>query len=109
MKKLHIAIVGLFISGCLSWADWPHENFKQNYGGQVGKRADDPSTSIARYPEDIVAKRVLPNGNFELELLKAVSQVRDAKCVVFYEVDQATNVIVGWRFEGDERICVWTP
>ncbi|MGY0651178.1 hypothetical protein ACW7GZ_04790 [Luteimonas sp. A537] len=109
MKRLSALLVALLISGCASWAEWPHENFKHNYGGQVGKRADDPSTSIARYPEDIVAKRSLPNGNVEFELLKVVSQIRDAKCLVFYEVDSTTNVIVAWRFEGDEKICVWTP
>lgn len=99
----------VLLSACASWEEWPHENFKHYYAGQVGKRVDDPSTSIARYPEDIVARRVLPNGNTEFELLKAVSQIDDAKCLVFYEVDSKTNVIVAWRYEGDDQVCVLGP
>ena len=109
MIRLYVLILAIFMPGCTSWAEWPHENFKRHYGSQVGKRVDDPSTSIARYPEDIVAKRVLPNGNTEFELLKAISQIRDAQCAVFYEVDSKTNVIVAWRFEGDEKICAMAP
>jgi len=102
-------VIALLASGCASWAEWPHENFEHNYGGQVGKRADDPFTSIARYPQKIVAERFLPNGNKEIELLHAGSRVDGRKCVVFYEVDQKTNVIVSWRFEGDEKMCAWSP
>lgn len=109
MIRLSTLMMALLMSGCASWADWPHENFKHNYGGQVGKRVDDPSTSIARYPQKIVTEQMLPNGNKEIELLHAVSSIRDAKCVVFYEVDSKTNVIVAWRFKGDEKICSWSP
>ena len=109
MKKLYVATAGLFISGCLSLADWPHENFKQNYGGQVGKRADDPSSLISRYPQLIAARRELQNGNVEIEFLHMKSNIRVAECVVFYEIDQATNMIVGWRFNGNEKVCSWTP
>lgn len=109
MRRLYIAIAVLMISGCVSWAEWPHSNFKHNYGGQLGRRVDDASTSISRYPQKVVEKRRLENGNVEFELLHAISQTRDAKCVVFYEVDSDTNVIVAWRFDGDEKICSWSP
>ena len=109
LAKICALTATALLSACASWSEWPHENFKHYYAEQVGKRIDDPSASIARYPEDIVARRVLPNGNTEFELLKAVSQIDDAKCLVFYEVDSKTNVIVAWRYEGNERVCYWAP
>jgi len=109
LAKICMLTMVMLLSACASWAGWSHENFEHNYGGQVGKRADDPLTSIARYPQKIVAERILPNGSKEIELLHAVSRVDGTKCVVFYEVDPKTNVIVAWRYEGNEQVCYWGP
>ena len=108
MRNILLIIVAI-IPGCTSWEKMPYENFKQNYEGQIGRNVDDPSTSIARYPQKIIAERELKNGNKEIELLHAVSSIRDARCVVLYEIDAKTNVIVAWRYEGDEEICYWAP
>lgn len=67
IKAPIVLVVMLLASGCVSWVEWPHENFKNNYGGQVGKRADDPSTTIARYPQKIIVRMAMPNGNMEFE------------------------------------------
>jgi len=74
------------------------------YGRQVGENYTDPEKSwIARYPEDIVARNDLENGNIDIEFR---TSGRDT-CRVFYEVSPETHRVVSWRFKGHERDCTW--
>jgi hypothetical protein len=81
-----------------------HEAFKVMYGRQVGLNADDSERSwLARYPEDILGKQELSNGNVEIEFRTNSGPT----CRVFYEVSAETRIIVSWRFEGNEQDCRW--
>lgn len=91
------------LTACSCSAVTPHENFKNFLKHNVGKRASDPSSDVARYPELLVGKRVLENGNTE----NKYQWVRG--CFYFYEIEKNTEVIVGWRFEGSEKDCQIVP
>ncbi|CAM9967595.1 unnamed protein product, partial [Chrysoparadoxa australica] len=69
----------------------------------VGKKADNPATIIARYPQLIVNRRQLANGNVEIELRWVKN------CRVFYEVEKGTKVIKRWHFEGSKENCSIVP
>jgi hypothetical protein len=82
----------------------PHENFKTIMQNNVGKRADDPTSHVSRFPPEwVIGSRLLPNGNIETEYAR-----REA-CRVFFEINPKTRIIVGWRFEGSERDCEIVP
>lgn len=81
----------------------PHENFKNFLKNNVGKRADDPSSDVARYPQLLIDSQVLPNGNTENKYLWR------GACRYFLEIDSITRKIVGWRFEGSEHDCEIVP
>ncbi len=96
------------ITACASYSlEARHEAFKTMYGSQVGLKADDPDNSwLARYPQNVIARHRLPNGNIEIEY-RARTAVRG--CRVFYELQANSRVIVGWRFKGSEEDCTWVP
>lgn len=96
-------VISLMEASCIG-AGWPHQNFMEIYDHQVGKTIDDPSSYIARYPQEIVGSRDLPNGNKEIEFLRSASE-----CRVFFEVDPHTRKIVGWRYEGSDETCSIPP
>lgn len=105
---LSSAVFAALLAGCGIGVSYStedrHEAFKVMYSRQVGLNADDPDRSwLARYPEDIIDKRVLPNGNTEVEF----APTHWPHCRVFYEVDPETRIIVGWRFEGSKQDCRW--
>ncbi len=81
----------------------PHENFKSHMADNLGKREDDPRTSVARYPERILSHKVLTNGNSEIEYRGRGS------CVSFFEVDAESRLIISWRFVGNEKDCSIVP
>lgn len=59
---------------------------------------------MARYPQDIIGQRLLPNGNAEVEF-----RTRNKECKVFYEVEPKNKIITAWRFEGGVKECQWVP
>ncbi len=69
----------------------------------IGKRDDDPDASLMRYPERVLQRDQLSNGNFEVKYRAR------KKCMVFFEVDKDSKVIVNWRFEGSEKDCAIVP
>ena len=85
----------------------PHENFKLHMQYEIGKKANDPNTSIVRYPQLVTEKNILLNGNFEVGF--AISAGVRGDCVAFFEIDKETNVIVDWRYEGSKENCVIVP
>jgi hypothetical protein len=111
MKKTCVLVIVVVIltSGCFSWQKWPHENFIYNYSRQVGKRADDPFSIIVRYSKDITSERIVSNGNREIEYIHSSPYKNHSGCKVFFEIDSNTNIIVAWRYEGDNESCSWNP
>lgn len=89
------------ISSCSSMM--PHENFKSHMQFNVGKKIDDPTSYLSRYPQLIVGSHSAPNGNIETEFRGR------GGCRIFFEVDAKTRTIVGWRFEGSEHDCEIVP
>ena len=79
------------------------ENFKKIMSSDVGRKADDPSAYRNHYRSLLVATRELPNGNIEEKF------DRHPQCPVFFEINNASNKIVGWRYEGDAKSCVIVP
>lgn len=80
-----------------------HKNFIDVMQVQTGRSADDPNTSINRYPEDRGIRKELPNGNIE-------QQYRFRRgCQVYFEIDKTTRKIIGWRYEGMQEDCVLIP
>lgn len=109
MKSTVSALISaILLAGCWIGVDFStkarHESFKTYYDGQVGKSADDPSTNIARYPQNIMSRRVLPNGNTEIKY-----RAPYRTCRVFYEIDNESRIIVDWRYVGREQDCVRVP
>lgn len=91
-------------TACASYSpEAVRKNFEQHHGSQVGKNADDPSSYVTRYPQLLINSRSLPNGHIE----KEYRWIRS--CRYYYEIDPATNIIVGWRFEGSKQDCVTPP
>lgn len=103
-------ISGAILTGCLLLLSvsscgsvTPHENFKNTMSYSVGKSIDDPPRITGAYPDALVSSKILPNGNIE-------NQYRwRGTCRYFFEIDQQTHKIVGWRFEGSERDCEIVP
>ena len=81
----------------------PHENFKHNMQANIGNKVDDPSSVLMRYRQYVYDSKVLKNGNIETEYRPII------RCRVFFEIDVKTNIIIGWRFEGDEKDCIIVP
>ena len=103
-SSLMILIGGLLVATIQSCSTvTPHENFKNIFNNDIGKRADDPSSIVARYPEWFAGSQVLPNGNTENKY-----QWKD-DCVYFYEIEKNSRIIVGWHFEGTESACEIVP
>jgi len=99
-KLLTIFLVTQTIIGCACCSvEARHNNFKEHHQSQVGKKATDPSSYVARYPQTLIRAIKLPNGNIEFEYKRLRS------CRYFYEIDSKTNIIISWRFEGETRDC----
>jgi hypothetical protein len=70
---------------------------------QIGRSADDPNTSLNRYPENRGFAKNLPNGNIEQEYRFGPD------CQVYFEIDKTSRKIIGWRYEGAQEDCVLIP
>ena len=105
MKMIWVLLIGSVAFSLVTSCSWPlpHENFKSFMKSNVGKKTDDPSSDVARYPETLIGSEVLANGNAEYEYQFV------ADCSSFFEIEKETNKIVGWRFEGSEADCVIVP
>jgi len=103
-------VAATFIAGCWAFTtDYSsagrHQAFKEMYSRQVGLSVDNATHSwLARYPDSVVGKLSLPSGNIEVEY---IPQSWRNGCRVFFEVDEKTRIVIGWRFEGDEKACTW--
>ena len=101
--KATLMFVAILLSGC-GMSNWPQQNFHESFASEVGKTIEDPTSRVGRYPESVVARRQLPNGMEEIEYM--YSHV----CMVFFEVDPKTKMIVSWRYEKKEaRACQMPP
>jgi hypothetical protein len=56
-----------------------------------------------RYPEMRVGAQPMPNGNIEEQF------AWNPRCQVYFEIDKASHVILGWRFEGSRQDCYLRP
>ena len=82
-----------------------HQNFKNIMQLEVGKSIDYPHLTRNEYPTRRVATRTLPNGNTEEEFRAG----EGLKCRVFFEIDNKSQKIVAWRYEGTDQICAIRP
>lgn len=100
-----VILIGAFLmvsqSSCGSVT--PHENFTLHMKSKMGMNFDDPPRVTGINPERFISSKILPNGNLENGYLFR------GTCRYFYEIDQKTRKIVGWRFEGSERDCEIAP
>ncbi len=95
----------LFLLGILASSSCeslsPHDNFKDHMSSTIGKKISDPHT-WAREDRHVSVKQ-LANGNVEHKYMFRRS------CWYFFEVEKGTDVIIGWRYEGDARDCAIAP
>lgn len=98
-----VALIAISLAACASSGS-AHQNFKSIMSGQVGKDADSPSARAARNPGNLIGVKTLPNGHLE----EAYSKGRGA-CRYYFEIDQSTRRVIGWRYEGSEDACVIVP
>ena len=103
LNKFSTMALVLLNSACSIGAQWPYNNFNKIYSHQVGKSLDASSL----YERRKIGSRTLPSGNIETEYLHGKG--RRGICRVFYEIDPKTRIIVGWRYEGDEKACAISP
>jgi hypothetical protein len=101
LRALLLAVLCTSLMACASGR--AHDNFKNRMQRQVGRSADDPNTSINRYPENRGPSKTLSNGNIEQQY-----HFRPG-CEVYFEIDKAMRKIVGWRHEGAQEDCVLVP
>ena len=102
---LRLASLYLFFALTACAPGRAHENFIDIMQHDVGKRIDDPYLTRTQYPDRRVASRALPDGNTEEEFKAG----EGLKCRVFFEIDNKTQKIVGWRYEGSDDICAIRP
>jgi len=93
------------ITGCATGRG--HENFRNWMEDHVGMSIDDPNVLLNRYPKGRGTTHKLDNGNVEHEFIW--SGRPDRLCRAFFEVDQASQRIVAWRYEGTKDTCYLTP
>ena len=93
-----IALVG---TGCPSIT--PQDNFKRALYDTVGRSIDNVPPYEWPHKEDLIDTTPLPNGNIEYRY----KYLRT--CRYIFEVNPATHLIVGARFEGKDTDCVINP
>ncbi len=93
----------LSMSGCIIFAESPHEIFKGHLNVQVGENIDDVPPFQIPHKEDLIGSKILSNGNIENEY-----KFRGT-CRYFYEINPKSRKIVSTRFEGKETDCIINP
>ena len=84
----------------------PHQEFIIMWGRFMGHSIAMVNKFAAE--NRFLASRKLPNGNIE-NAYNAKLKGRGDSCIVYYEYEKATRIIVNWRYEGDDVSCVWLP
>lgn len=82
-----------------------YEDFASLMQVQIGKNAQDGLTYRMLYWQSRVGTKKLANGNIEEQYRHG----RDGKCPTFIEIEPISNVIVGWRREGERDDCGVLP
>ena len=98
---LMILLVAPLVAGCASIS--PHENFKRALYETVGHSMDNVPPYEWPHKEDLIDVTRLPNGNAEYRYDYGRT------CRYIFEVDPATHLIIGARFEGKDTDCVINP
>src|SRR5882762_5817891 len=90
------------LAACAS-VESAHQNFLNINGGMVGKNADAREVQGTRNPETRFQVIRLANGNIE----EGYRLSRGA-CRYYFEIEESSRKIVGWRYEGSKDACaVW--
>ena len=76
----------------------PHDNFVLTMQSNIGKKVYDPRVKWMK-EDRLIGKIKLTNRN--IEYYYSLSQ----ECHYYFEVDPRTDVIIKWRFEGNEHDC----
>jgi hypothetical protein len=71
----------------------------------VGQRIDDPYAYRNRYSGRRVATTTLADGTVEEEFRSGYG----GECRVFFRLDNVSQKIVSWRYEGTEYQCMIRP
>lgn len=102
--RKHMDVTALLASSLLLVScTHPVQNFKNMMDDKVGLPIDHPAALAARPHEWSIGHTTLPNGNIE-------EGYRGPRtCRYFFEIDKATNKIVGWRSEGQDGDCRVAP
>ena len=102
-----LATVCLMLRGCsaCTLSGTPHDHCHAVMSNDVGQHKT--RALIGRYPRDVLARAEQPNGNEEVTFIHRRS--KGESCLVFFEVDRETGIVVSWRFEGTEEVCIWIP
>ena len=98
-----ILLVAPLVAGCPSIS--PHANFKQSLYGAIGRSIDNVPVGRWPYKEALIDVTRLPNGHAEYRY----DYIYGRTCRYIFEVDPATHLIVGARFEGKDTDCVINP
>jgi len=96
-----LACTGCFLPSYASG----HENFKRTMQSEVGRNASDRYAFRNHYRNFLVEAHKLQNGNSEEQFRAGVGP----SCRVFFEINDASQQIVGWRYEGSQDDCVIPP
>ena len=89
-------VIVLVTSSCSSIT--PQENFTNTMQSNVGKTFHDPDVKWTK-EDRLNGQTTLKNGHVEYEY----SMYR--QCHYYFEVDPKNDLIVGWRFEGNDNDC----
>lgn len=96
-------IFTFFIQGCVvSFID-PHENFLEMRKSYIGKSIEKVIPQFAAVNRDLLNITELDNGNVEYKFFEGRT------CRTVFEVNPITQIIVDFRFEGNEEDCFINP
>ncbi len=95
----------ILVSGCATGG--AHQNFRNVIQSDVGMSVDYPYISWNWYRRNRGDIRKLGNGNDEYQYFW--DRREQSKCVVFFEVDNASQRINAVRFEGTADTCYLIP
>lgn len=109
MNRRH-AFSALFFATAVGCATDAHQNFKNIMSLALGKSADGRYEFRNQYRDRLIGVRDLGNGNIEEEFELNGRKSPNLKCLVYFEIDQAAQKIVSWRFEEREKgFCKVVP
>jgi hypothetical protein len=98
-RFIPVPMLALVVS--CSTVDDVHRNFLHVIQSDVGMSINYRDILWNRYPESRRGIRMLENGNNELQYAWRQSK----ECMVYFEVDKASERIVAFRFEGTKTSC----